>query len=255
MLLWLVAQRLYQEYFLQLHDPYSDEIFSYRNTAFDEGGGIAQASDPKMDRIEAVFRQWVLSAEPSQAPLREVFVLPNNIVTIELFPSVVPSTIERLAMKIENSSIEAGTRILIVYQESQQEDSSDVFARDEEAARELKKQVLTWLDGRCDRAVAVVCPTLKHGTRIIDQGSQVDPELYTVALVDSAYKNNEHSRIAKFASGSAEILAKSQEKKGGGKGKRAAEMRKEAERQAEEKVKENPNTIILRQNTITQNAN
>jgi hypothetical protein len=136
-----------------------------------------------------------------------------------------------------------------VYPDDDTTDVSDVFLNgdDDVAVAELKGKFKEWLSDMGNRSVAVMVPTLKNGTTKIiqnDPSNESFGEIYTVALVDSAYKNNEHSRIARFAAGAAALKEETKKKTAGGKSKRALEKKKEEERLAAEKIQKEIDDFI-----------
>jgi hypothetical protein len=79
------------------------------------------------------------------------------------------------------------------------------------------------------------------GTQVLPAAEGAE-ETLLVALVDSVYKNNEASRIAKFLEGAAAIHNAKQA--GGGKSKRAQDKKKEEERIATEKIQKEIDDFI-----------
>merc|ERR1712139_202504 len=87
LMLWLIAQRLYQEYFLQLHDPDSN-VFFYSIPDEETGENTVKTTSKSEMRLESVYQIWKLEGAEPSSKTQELFTLPNQRCTIEILSDI-----------------------------------------------------------------------------------------------------------------------------------------------------------------------
>jgi hypothetical protein len=238
---WLIAERLIQEYFWQVLDPF-ENVFYYQ---VDEG---LRKSPRQSDRAEEVFLIWKKNAKPYFKPSPTgPIVAPNRLSSIEFVPELTEDTIPDVSGVIEDEPIDEGVRVIIMYPLDNFSNCAEAFLSDaeNEAREEFKNKILSWMGSKFDRAVSIIVPCTLYGTKTIPSTTFVDESMsenFTISFVDSVYKNNETRRSAKYEEGKAAIIKS--RVAGGGKSKRAQEKKLEEERQQAEKLQADIDALI-----------
>ena len=218
-MLWLIAQRLYQEYFCScmiLIAMYSFIAFQTRKLE-----KIRKTTSKSEMRLESVYQIWKLEGAEPSSKTQELFTLPNQRCTIEILSDITSENNVVYTNLLNASKLEAGTRMFVICPEDPTIDNSDLFQDDDEAVQDFRRKCLQWigLGERSDRGISIIVPTLKHGTMTLsppEVQSNIDAmELLQISLVDSVYKNNETSRLAKFADAESETKAAANARRGG----------------------------------------
>jgi hypothetical protein len=236
---WLIAERLIQEYFWQVLDPF-DNVFFYE---VEDG---LRKSPRQSDRAEEAFMLWRQKAKPffKPSPIGPL-VAPNGVSSVEFIPELTEDTMTDIYTVVDDPSIEFGVRIVIVYPFNNYTNCGEIFySETDENLVEFTSKLKDWIGSTFNRAISIIIPSTKYGTKTITP-SFIDESMsenFCISFVDSIYKNNESKRSAKFEEGKAAIIKS--RVAGGGKSKRAQEKKLEEERQQAEKLQAEVDALV-----------
>lgn len=252
--LWLAAERITQEYCTQLWQGgdgvYScgsyeknweglgdqeDEIEDYTEDEKNNRIGEVVSEAITTDRAKAVFAQWMKFSRPSTKIKAHTYISTNCL--LSFIPEMTVNNNHEMFDIIENCPLELGNRILLVYPENSFDDVAIPYKDYDDNARTVIEKLKGWIQDRADRSISLIIPTTLHGTTRLSSFEGEFEDNLNVSLIDSVYKNNEYSRIARFREQEA-IMKNEQgkQKSIGGKSKRAMEKKKEEERIAAEAI-------------------